>query len=387
MALTEDTQEAARKMRKTIRGNARAATLFVGTGVSKGMTNYGSKGSELCDWTKLFKELATSLPDGCTERRLSESLGAQDSSIVILGLGHLIRARLENEGKWESSVREAIERIEQDTNKDAPWSRFFEALTAHSRNEQVLTQPLILTTNYDPLLSKALRARILTNPDLSDYSGLYSESSERSPRTAYQLWERDGSDKIPAHLTGVIEATQLWSLLRDGLLSPYDAFVHHLHGAAVKPTTVVFDAADYERTIQSQLWVEMARRLIRHDAPVIFAGVSASGLFDRHFSKMWELVGSDQRKKNEERRILFPRPRKLGYWLVEAGEKEAFETVLKEKEAEELILPGSIEIVTERRMEEGKRHFDWMPEWVAEALGLDDVKQHVVSGSGEEARQ
>jgi len=373
VSLSPTIQKTAAAANARIRGEARNAILFVGTGVSKGMVKRGSDGGRLCDWTEFFRELGERLPDRCVEKKTLRELkavgakrtkNAKSSATHILGMGHLIRARLEETGKWDDAVAGLVDKVSSAYDSKAAWTKFFAQLGRSTASEKSLNMPLILTTNYDPLLEKALQARTLTNPDsgISPVSVVDSHGAsklERFPseigRHGFRLWPRDKNDEIPAYLEGVIDAPRLWELQQAGLLTPHDSFVHHVHGSARMPSTIVFDAADYERTILTYQWRQLAKQMKVPNRATIFLGVG-EGMFDRHLSLMWRYLADDARLAPV---VLRKSP--LAYWLVEKGSRESMARLLKKKIDEGNVPKGAIRIVS-------SPGYDWMPKWTETAL-------------------
>ncbi len=396
-------EQAIGEIRQRIGDNPRKLILLLGTGVSSGMTKIGSGGQALCAWIPFLRRLATHLPlpppdsgrgkhdeEGnghgnagglVTEREAVERvLGSLDpnspapspaeryASPVVLGLGHMIRGKLFGSGKeWDPIIRGIDREIERDYDPERPWSRWFESIGERLARDPdaPLEIPLILTTNYDLLVARRLQARVLINPDPgSDDSGAGCRDPATTPLFRFAGHVGQGpsaaggaADVVPDYLQSLIEIPLLWDLHQTGLLANRDMFVHHVHGAAHDPASVVFDAADYERVIWTFLWKPLAALLAGSGSVAVFAGVG-EGMFDRHLLMMWR----------ELRTLLLGRGGALAanpadtrvYWLRAEEEREAGETLLRAHSKD--FPAGTIKMVTDPG-------WDWMPDWIDKVLG------------------
>lgn len=347
--LSEKNQEIADTIRSRIKGNPRKVILVVGTGVSYGMTN----GHELCDWRGMVNALAKRLPKSCPERVAFDKIPKdtlKQSTAVTLGAGHMIREKLKILGKWDEAISTISKTISNAYSEEPVWSRFFKSMGQRiaANPDFPLSMPLILTTNYDNLLEKSLNALVLTNPDLS-------KTSEDGPPPGFQLcsWDPDWCQQ--SFLRSIVGAPLLWKLHQSGRLEGRDAFVHHLHGSALLPSTVVFDASDYERVILTQLWRDLANLFFPSSTVTIFAGVGA-GIFDRHFRLVWE-----QSKGRNEGLGLEPSV----FWLRAAGDDY--------KSARKLLKKNSTEFPTEKIRLVSQKGHEWYPEWINQ-LFSDEVR-------------
>lgn len=347
--LSDENQELADTVRSRIKGDPRKVILVIGTGVSYGMT----KGHELCEWSGMVKALAKRLPESCPERVAFDKVPEEtlkQSTTVTLGAGHMIREKLKELGKWDEAIDAISMTIWDAYSEESVWSRFFTAMGRRiaANPDLPLSMPLILTTNYDNLLEKALNALILTNPDLS-------KTSDDGPPPGFQLCSWDPEWCQQAFLKSIVDAPVLWKLHQRGRLEGRDAFVHHLHGSAFLPSTVVFDASDYERVILTQLWRDLANLFSPGNTATIFAGVGA-GIFDRHFRLVWE-----QWKESYEVLGLVQEP--SVFWLRAAGQDYDAAQKLLEENAD-AFPPGMIRLVSQEGHE-------WYPEWINQLFSDD----------------
>ncbi|MGK0190475.1 MAG: hypothetical protein ACI9R3_006302 [Verrucomicrobiales bacterium] len=140
MTTTLDQREAknqllAEQARQRIDGDPRRLVLFLGTGVSYGMTKQGTSGNRLCSWTPFLEELASKLPGDCAERAAFDKIlgdSSPDSTSVILGLAHMIREKLVSVGTWAATIQDIAEEIHEAYDPTSEWSRFFRAMRDRS---------------------------------------------------------------------------------------------------------------------------------------------------------------------------------------------------------------------------------------------------------------
>ena len=356
MGLSNENVAYAKAAKERVGGDVRRVVLIIGTGVSKGMTRRRSEGNRLCDWSEIVTQLSDQLDD-CSEKRALDAIQnarIELSTPVTLGLAHMIREKLEESDSWDRAVREIVTQVRMDFDQDTAWSRFFRAMGTCS-SAGSLSTPIVLTTNYDPLLTIALGARALTNPDLRR-----DRESE-----GFTMWKRETESEVPPYLDGILEVPLIWDLHRRGLLTHEDAFVHHVHGAALFPPTMVFDAADYERAILGLLWEPLAAMLAKRNIVAIFAGVG-DGMFDRHFSKMWAGL---------KRKCTAPMTdNPCAYWLVGESDLKKYKSKLADMTKHEKIPKDAIQIVSETGSGAAIEEFPddgfaWMPFWINEAIG------------------
>lgn len=318
-------------------GSAPYNILFLGTGVSQGMTD----NNRLCNWVELVRDLASRLSGNVpTAIRSLANYANQDleETSVLLGWAHMVREH--HAKRWSEVTRSAFADLRNAFQEESPWAKFFSEMKERAKTHAGANLPLVFSTNYDDLLGRHLGLRLLF-------------SRRRSADVDWSLgWhDREGEPPAPAHLRRIAEIPLIWDLHRKGLLEPEDWFVHHLHGSEYDPESIVFDAADYERVIMTQVFVPLAKTIAQPNVRVYFLGVG-KGMFDSHLQQMWLKVESHLQKQEVAGGKFL--------WLAQEEERRTFET-LKEKAPDRV--QKALEIVS-------LPGFPWMCDWMREALDI-----------------
>lgn len=335
-SLTAKNLKSARIAQERVKGRRNRMLVLAGTGVSRGMMRSGSAG--LCDWHKFVSFLFDSLATGPVKSRLKryvEQLENQAAVSEILGMAHMIRQKLEIDGEWESAISRFSINLRRDQNEDSMWWKLISKAT---ESANALDLPLFLTTNYDPLLTDALQARSLVSQDNGQ---------------GFRFIKRSDETHLPPYLEQTVEVPLLWDMHRDGLIGSADAFVHHLHGAASAPSSIVLDPADYERVLRAGIASHIAESLLSRVLLVVGMG---AGMHDRHLTGLWQKVSKSP--------SVLSQPTPCVYWVLPKEE-------LKDRTMELARCLGKEELTQETWLEVvDLEDRDLTPDWLRCVLNI-----------------
>ena len=257
-------------------------TWFMGTGITASMLHEIQHGLDVNNGDK--EKLKTSCLSSWSRLigKLESEFTPPTKSDDLLERARIVRGRYRAEKRWPealtSLVRSEIELISK-YNCPPQWQMLIDRLNALAARN---AGPLLVTTNYDDLLSRWLDSPVL-------FRRLGMKPENRAPFFGRE--NEPGTLKaVPVLLREINSEPELWRLHEKGWLGLEERFVHHLHGwwadgDNLETSSVVFDPGDY-RQKEINLVEQLAERLQNELHTVIFIG-AGEGVLDPHLMEYW----------------------------------------------------------------------------------------------------
>jgi hypothetical protein len=336
VAQDADLVQPAREAEKSIRSALEAGTpltLLIGTGVSKGLLKKTATGAaRLCSWDGFVFSL-------CREAggKVPSKLKGADSD-ALLAAGFQARRRLVSAERWREVIMAFGSKISSALLKQrSGWKAFFRQL-----KEKDQGFPLILTSNYDSLLAETLGCRQLVAETCNQS---LNESDKKGAIPGFKMLPGFGPGAVAACFSGRLEVPLMWQLHQDGLIDKKHRYVHHVHGSATDPDSIILDPADYERVVSLGLTAPLAalltedrsgrvlRKAVSEDKRahyqsglIVVLGMG-QGMYDRHLAALWTKIHHAVKPNNKSGSK--PKSSPLVYWLIPADQRVKLESGMK----------------------------------------------------------